>query len=223
MQYISPVYFASFVLFSQFVLLNVVVAVLMKHLEESKSGDKITVNNTLEQSLRRARLFSENYSQRFPDSFRASKNATSLRSCKSERGIQRKKPSVRFSGLRRTKSMDEIRNNNLNLDFNSDHDFDRFLNSIRIKRRTKSLTQRKPSIGDENVLELPGSGKSNKNPSEVLEILDIPDGEASGTDGNISELSDNPDVPLRLFAKSSDSVISIEISEPHAITADSEC
>ena len=220
MQYISPIYFASFVLFSQFVLLNVVVAVLMKHLEESTSEDKKTVNNALEQSLRRSRLFSENYSQRFPDSFRASKNSTSLRGRRSERGIERKKPSVRFSGLRRTKSLDEIRNNNLSLDFNSDHDFDRFLNSIRIKRGTKSLRLRKPSIGDENILELPDSRKSNKNSSE---ILDIPDGEAAGTDGNISELSDNSDVPLRLFPKSSDSVISIEISEPHAITADSEC
>ena len=217
MQYISPLYFASFVLFSQFVLLNVFVAVLMKHLEESTSGDKKTVNNALEQSLRRARLFSE---KRFPDSFRASKNSTSLRGRRSGRGIERKKPSVRFSGLRRTKSLDEIRNNNLSLDFNSDHDFDRFLNSIGIKRGTKSLRLRKPSNGDENILELPVLGKSKKNSSE---ILDIPDGKAAGTDGNISELEDNSDVPLRLFPKSSDSVISIEISEPYAITADSEC
>jgi len=32
---ISPMYFVTFVLMAQFVLVNVVVAVLMKHLEES--------------------------------------------------------------------------------------------------------------------------------------------------------------------------------------------
>ena len=61
-QYISPLYFASFVLLYQFILLNVVVAVLMKHLEESKSKDKITIN---EQSLRTTKLFLE---RGFPDS-----------------------------------------------------------------------------------------------------------------------------------------------------------
>ena len=32
---VSPIYFVTFVLMAQFVLVNVVVAVLMKHLEES--------------------------------------------------------------------------------------------------------------------------------------------------------------------------------------------
>ena len=67
-QYISPLYFASFVLLYQFILLNVVVAVLMKHLEESKSKDKITIN---EQSLRTTKLFLE---RGFP-----TKNSTSMR------------------------------------------------------------------------------------------------------------------------------------------------
>lgn len=33
--WVSPIYFVTFVLIAQFVLVNVVVAVLMKHLEES--------------------------------------------------------------------------------------------------------------------------------------------------------------------------------------------
>lgn len=33
--WVSPIYFVTFVLMAQFVLVNVVVAVLMKHLEES--------------------------------------------------------------------------------------------------------------------------------------------------------------------------------------------
>lgn len=37
---ISPVYFVTFVLIAQFVLVNVVVAVLMKHLEESNKEAK---------------------------------------------------------------------------------------------------------------------------------------------------------------------------------------
>uniref|UniRef100_UPI001EAEA151 voltage-dependent T-type calcium channel subunit alpha-1I-like n=1 Tax=Oncorhynchus gorbuscha TaxID=8017 RepID=UPI001EAEA151 len=35
LQFISPMYFVSFVLTAQFVLINVVVAVLMKHLDDS--------------------------------------------------------------------------------------------------------------------------------------------------------------------------------------------
>lgn len=35
MQFVSPLYFVSFVLTAQFVLINVVVAVLMKHLDDS--------------------------------------------------------------------------------------------------------------------------------------------------------------------------------------------
>ena len=34
-QYVAPLFFVVFVLMAQFVLVNVVVAVLMKHLEES--------------------------------------------------------------------------------------------------------------------------------------------------------------------------------------------
>ena len=35
LQFVSPLYFVSFVLTAQFVLINVVVAVLMKHLDDS--------------------------------------------------------------------------------------------------------------------------------------------------------------------------------------------
>lgn len=38
--YVSPIYFVSFVLTAQFVLVNVVIAVLMKHLEESNKEAK---------------------------------------------------------------------------------------------------------------------------------------------------------------------------------------
>jgi len=37
---VSPIYFVTFVLMAQFVLVNVVVAVLMKHLEESNKEAK---------------------------------------------------------------------------------------------------------------------------------------------------------------------------------------
>lgn len=37
---VSPIYFVTFVLIAQFVLVNVVVAVLMKHLEESNKEAK---------------------------------------------------------------------------------------------------------------------------------------------------------------------------------------
>lgn len=39
LEHVAPIYFAVFVLATQFVLLNVVVAVLMKHLEEAKEED----------------------------------------------------------------------------------------------------------------------------------------------------------------------------------------
>ena len=46
---ISPIYFVTFVLVAQFVLVNVVVAVLMKHLEESnKEAKDQTTKNSLE-------------------------------------------------------------------------------------------------------------------------------------------------------------------------------
>lgn len=41
LEHIAPIYFAIFVLATQFVLLNVVVAVLMKHLEEAKEEDSM--------------------------------------------------------------------------------------------------------------------------------------------------------------------------------------
>lgn len=39
--WVSPIYFVTFVLMAQFVLVNVVVAVLMKHLEESNKVRKL--------------------------------------------------------------------------------------------------------------------------------------------------------------------------------------
>lgn len=44
LEHIAPIYFAIFVLCTQFVLLNVVVAVLMKHLEDAK--EEISVNSS---------------------------------------------------------------------------------------------------------------------------------------------------------------------------------
>lgn len=41
---VSPLYFVTFVLMAQFVLVNVVVAVLMKHLEES---NKVTLRESV--------------------------------------------------------------------------------------------------------------------------------------------------------------------------------
>ena len=46
LEHIAPIYFAIFVLATQFVLLNVVVAVLMKHLEEAK--EEISINSPQE-------------------------------------------------------------------------------------------------------------------------------------------------------------------------------
>ena len=41
LQYLAPLYFVVFVLLAQFVLVNVVVAVLMKHLEETHKQVKV--------------------------------------------------------------------------------------------------------------------------------------------------------------------------------------
>lgn len=49
LEHIAPIYFAIFVLATQFVLLNVVVAVLMKHLEEAK--EELTINSSQEEVL----------------------------------------------------------------------------------------------------------------------------------------------------------------------------
>lgn len=46
LEHIAPIYFAIFVLATQFVLLNVVVAVLMKHLEEAK--EELSINSSQE-------------------------------------------------------------------------------------------------------------------------------------------------------------------------------
>ena len=46
LEHIAPIYFAIFVLATQFVLLNVVVAVLMKHLEEAK--EELPINSSQE-------------------------------------------------------------------------------------------------------------------------------------------------------------------------------
>ena len=47
-QYVAPLFFVVFVLMAQFVLVNVVVAVLMKHLEESHKQ----VSRSLESKIR---------------------------------------------------------------------------------------------------------------------------------------------------------------------------
>lgn len=56
---ISPVYFVTFVLTAQFVLVNVVVAVLMKHLEESNKEaqlEEMEERREREEALRSAAL-----------------------------------------------------------------------------------------------------------------------------------------------------------------------
>uniref|UniRef100_A0A7N8XAE6 Voltage-dependent T-type calcium channel subunit alpha-1H n=1 Tax=Mastacembelus armatus TaxID=205130 RepID=A0A7N8XAE6_9TELE len=66
--WVSPIYFVTFVLMAQFVLVNVVVAVLMKHLEESnkeaKEDAEIDAEITLEMAMERERRLSttSNYS-----------------------------------------------------------------------------------------------------------------------------------------------------------------
>ena len=53
---ISPIYFVSFVLTAQFVLVNVVIAVLMKHLEESNKEAKEEAELEAELEARLARV-----------------------------------------------------------------------------------------------------------------------------------------------------------------------
>ena len=50
-QYVAPMFFVVFVLMAQFVLVNVVVAVLMKHLEESHKQVKCIVQHYLQEML----------------------------------------------------------------------------------------------------------------------------------------------------------------------------
>uniref|UniRef100_A0A7N8YIC4 Voltage-dependent T-type calcium channel subunit alpha-1H n=1 Tax=Mastacembelus armatus TaxID=205130 RepID=A0A7N8YIC4_9TELE len=61
--WVSPIYFVTFVLMAQFVLVNVVVAVLMKHLEESnkeaKEDAEIDAEITLEMAMERERRLNQ--------------------------------------------------------------------------------------------------------------------------------------------------------------------
>jgi len=61
-KYIAPLFFVTFVLAAQFVLVNVVIAVLMKHLKESK--EKIAANmaaKDLEKKLKLLTLSAKNF------------------------------------------------------------------------------------------------------------------------------------------------------------------
>lgn len=62
---VSPIYFVSFVLTAQFVLVNVVIAVLMKHLEESNKEAKEEAELEAELELEN-RARAENMVQRSP-------------------------------------------------------------------------------------------------------------------------------------------------------------
>lgn len=57
---VSPIYFVTFVLMAQFVLVNVVVAVLMKHLEESnkEAKDDAEMDAEIEMEMEMARRLS---------------------------------------------------------------------------------------------------------------------------------------------------------------------
>lgn len=57
---VSPIYFVTFVLMAQFVLVNVVVAVLMKHLEESNKEAKedAEMDAEIEMEMKMARRLS---------------------------------------------------------------------------------------------------------------------------------------------------------------------
>ncbi|XP_037648280.1 voltage-dependent T-type calcium channel subunit alpha-1H isoform X2 [Sebastes umbrosus] len=55
---VSPIYFVTFVLMAQFVLVNVVVAVLMKHLEEAKEDAEMDAEIALEMAMERERKLS---------------------------------------------------------------------------------------------------------------------------------------------------------------------
>lgn len=58
LQFISPLYFVSFVLTAQFVLINVVVAVLMKHLDDSnkEAQEEAEMDAEIEQELAHSTL-----------------------------------------------------------------------------------------------------------------------------------------------------------------------
>ncbi|XP_046854592.1 voltage-dependent T-type calcium channel subunit alpha-1G-like [Xenia sp. Carnegie-2017] len=106
---IAPIFFSSFVLITQFVLLNVVVAVLMKHLEESKLEETKSVKN---ETLAVSTIFHEKHETEGIQTF-SKQSQTSLRSRRSENGILKKKRGQCDPyGQRRSMSMGELENNN---------------------------------------------------------------------------------------------------------------
>ena len=194
----------------------------MKHLEESKLEES---SNTIKKhSPATPRLF---LGKRSPSSPRRSKNSPrfskrsqqSLRSRKSDCGILKNKESLSVDGTqRRAKSMDEIRNNNACLSYNSASDsdccFDEEQNFGKDVKISTELRQRKPSIDNENSYknnEMNASShvanecsKKSKNPCPVLEIVDVGDGEASEPFVKTSEPFVAPSEPI---VKSSEQLI----------------
>ena len=161
---------------------------MMKHLEESKLEEANTIKN---HSPRTPRLF---LGKRTPDTPRRSRNSPrlskgSLRSRINESGILKKKGSLSVDGAqRRTKSLDEIRNNNLHLSYNSGSDSDccfEDLNREKVSKVSSDLRQRKPSVDNENYhVEMPiikkdQMSEKSKNPDQVLEIVEVGDSECS--------------------------------------------
>ena len=161
---------------------------MMKHLEESKLEEANTIKN---HSPRTPRLF---LGKRTPDTPRKSRNSPrlskgSLRSRKNESGILKKKGSLSVDGAqRRTKSLDEIRNNNLQLSYNSGSDSDccfEDTNREKVSKVSSDLRQRKPSVDNENYyVEMPiikkdQMSEKSKNPDQVLEIVEVGDSECS--------------------------------------------
>ena len=209
MQKIAPIYFASFVLITQFVLLNVVVAVMMKHLEESKFEETKSIK-----SPRTPRLF---LGKRSPDTRRRSKNSPrfskrSQQSLKSESVILKNKGSLRIDvPSRRARSLDEIRNNNLSQSSGSDCFDDVVLGKV-----PGSLRQRKPSLDNDNFYEMPMIKKQetfekSRNPIPVLEVVDVGDSDTSDQFANTSELFVKPST---FFVCPSEPVV--QTSEPVA-------
>ena len=197
-------YFAAFVLITQFVLLNVVVAVMMKHLEESKVDEN--AKSVKKHSPATPRLF---LGKSTPDMPRRSKNSPrlskasqqSLRSRKSESGILKNKGSLSVDGnQRRSKSMDEIRNNNGFLSYNSGSDSDCCFDDLSLGKDVKispDLRQRKPvdnsckntDFNGNSCTDTEISRKSvkSKKSNPVLEIVDVGDSESSEHNGTFPE------------------------------------
>jgi hypothetical protein len=198
-------YFAAFVLITQFVLLNVVVAVMMKHLEESKVEEN--AKPVKKHSPATPRLF---LGKSTPDMPRRSKNSPrlskasqqSLRSRKSESGILKNKGSLSVDGnQRRSKSMDEIRNNSGFLSYNSGSDSDCCFDDLSLGKDVKispDLRQRKPSADNccKNTdfngnsctdTEISRKSVKSKKSNPVLEIVDVGDSESSEHNGTFPE------------------------------------